>query len=305
VPGGLDDFHIPAPSPDVMSPAPQRYNHPRSLPRTEMNVWLTRQLRLILEVPGQMQDGIAHLELGGVNKNDAGPSQQHNRQAAGQASFQRLNEPQYGPPAPVNNANSRIDTVKHLETSSSAIFPKVQRRTSNVPLSDEEREMTLENARMTILSSTDPEMQLAWAQDALAYVGVSVELEQRLSYLQSPRPSTPQIEHQIRIDAMNIVMFLADQQHPKAEFLKGMWLEFGRFGARQDKPEAFRCYKRAAAKGYARAEYRMGMQFESTNEPVKALQHYKAGADLGDSASCYVRSTRTHRHFCAVLKSER
>ena len=56
---------------------------------------------------------------------------------------------------------------------------------------------------------------------------------------------------------MNIVKFLAEQHHPHAEFIKGMWLEFGKFGFRVDRKEAFRCYSRAAEKGYARAEYRI------------------------------------------------
>jgi TPR repeat protein len=71
--------------------------------------------------------------------------------------------------------------------------------------------------------------------------------------------------------------------------MRGMWLEFGKFGIRMDKKEAFRCYQRAAHKGYARAEYRMGMQFESSNEPEKAIKHYKLGVQAGDSASNYVR----------------
>lgn len=142
---------------------------------------------------------------------------------------------------------------------------------------------------MAVLSSNDPEMQLAWAQDALAYVEVAVQNEARLSLIQPPRPQTPQVEHQLKVDAMNIVNFLADQHHPKAEFIKGMWLEFGKFGYRVDKKEAFRAYSRAAEKGYARAEYRMGMQFESSGEPEKAIRHYEKGVALADSASFYVR----------------
>jgi len=86
---------------------------------------------------------------------------------------------------------------------------------------------------------------------------------------------------------MNITTFLADQHHPKAEFLRGMWLEWGRFGQREDKKEAFRCYSRAADRGYARAEYRIGMLYESYNDPIKALRHYHRGIDAGDAASCY------------------
>lgn len=168
-----------------------------------------------------------------------------------------------------------------------SVFPKLVNPPSNVPPTDDEREGVLENARIPVLNSNDPEMQLAWAQDALAYVDAAMLNEQRLSETQAARPTTPQVEHQLRVDSMNVVSFLAEQHHPKAEFLKGMWLEFGKFGMRVDKREAFRCYSRAAERGYVRAEYRMGMQFEQSNDPIKALIHYKRGAEAGDSASNY------------------
>lgn len=135
---------------------------------------------------------------------------------------------------------------------------------------------------MSVLTSSDAEMQLCWAEDALIYADNCLGSDSSDS-----RPSTPDTERQIRSDAVNVVNFLAEQGHPKAEFLKGMWLEFGKHGLSLNKPEAFRAYKRAAAKGYARAEYRMGLQYESTNEPMKALQHYKSGEAQNDSASCY------------------
>ncbi|KAF2277572.1 HCP-like protein [Westerdykella ornata] len=168
-----------------------------------------------------------------------------------------------------------------------SVFPKLPNRPPNVPPSDDEKEAVLENARLPVLNSNDPEMQLAWAQDALQYVDIAMLQEQRLAESQPARPVTPQVEHQLRVDAMNVVQFLADQHHPKAEFLRGTWLEFGKFGLRVDKKEAFRCYSRAASKGYARAEYRMGMAYEQSQDPIKALQHYKRGSEAGDSASNY------------------
>ncbi|WPH04305.1 Hypothetical protein R9X50_00719400 [Acrodontium crateriforme] len=168
-------------------------------------------------------------------------------------------------------------------------FPKLANRPPGVPQSDEELEATLENARAHVLNSNDPEMQLAWAADALMYVGVCADEEERLVAANSKaaRPSTPRIEHQLKSDAMSVVAFLADQHHPRAEFLKGMWLEWGRFGQREDKKEAFRCYSRAADRGFARAEYRIGMLYESYNDPIKALRHYNRGVEAGDAASCY------------------
>lgn len=167
-------------------------------------------------------------------------------------------------------------------------FPVLRNPPPNVPPTDEEREANLDRARAAVLSSNDPEMQLAWAQDALAYVEIAMQNEARLSLIQPPRPQTPRVEHELKADAMNIVNFLAEQHHPRAEFIKGTWLEFGKFGYRMDKKEAFLSYSRAAEKGYARAEYRMGMQFENSNEPEKAIKYYEKGVALGDSASYYV-----------------
>ena len=167
-------------------------------------------------------------------------------------------------------------------------FPPLRNRPPNVPPSNEEKEGILESTRIPVLNSDDPEVQLSWAQDTLVYVEIAAQNEVRISENQAARPQTPHIEHQMRVDAINVVSFLADQHHPKAEFMKGMWLEFGKFNFRVDKKEAFRCYQRAAQKGYARAEYRIGMQFESFNDPEKAIQHYILGLQAGDSASHYV-----------------
>ena len=167
-------------------------------------------------------------------------------------------------------------------------FPPLRNRSANVPPSDEEKEEILETARARVLNSDDPEIQLSWAQDTLVYVEIAAQNDVRNSEYQAARTRTPHIEHQLRVDAINIVCFLADQHHPKAEFMKGMWLEFGKFNFRMDKKEAFRCYQRAAQKRYARAEYRIGMQFESDNDPEKAITHYTLGLQAGDSASHYV-----------------
>lgn len=168
-------------------------------------------------------------------------------------------------------------------------FPRIVDRPNTVPPSDEEFEEVLWNARTLVLESSDAEMQLAWAADALIYVGVSADNEERIAATKptAARSSTPHIEHALKTDAMSIITFLAQQHHPKAEFLRGLQLEWGRMGQREDKKEAFRCYSRAADKGYARAEYRIGMLYESFNDAPKALRHYHRGVDAQDSASCY------------------
>ncbi len=278
------------------------------------------------EVPENMQENIAHLELeanGPRGSNGAMPSAQANnpsqqqtqnfppRQSSyGQSSYQSetpvraeqqhparqgsissaFQQPPNVQPQPVQQDHASHDYnqfVQNHDSPNFSPFPKLPNKPPNVPPSDDEKEAVLENARLPVLNSNDPEMQLAWAQDALGYVDAAQLHEQRIAEFQGARPATPQVEHQLRLDAMNVVTFLAEQNHPKAMFMRGMWLEFGKFGMRADKKEAFRCYSRAVAKGYARASYRMGMQFEQSNDPIKALQHYKSGAEQGDSASNY------------------
>ena len=211
------------------------------------------------------------------------------------SSYSNLNTTGNPSQTPVYHTQSRnpsqgqeIRNVDADEQPTFSPFPPLRNRPANVPPSDEEKEGTLERARIHVLNSDDPEVQLSWAQDTLVYVEIAAQNEVRISENQAARPQTPRIEHQLRVDAINVVSFLADQHHPKAEFMKGMWLEFGKFNFRVDKKEAFRCYQRAAQKGYARAEYRIGMQFESFNDPEKAIKHYTLGLQAGDSASHYV-----------------
>ena len=264
------------------------------------------------EVPEKMQDGIAHLELEAAPVNRLSGLQSpvpiDGRQASTPASFPSRNSSvstfsvsgdqihnQTSTLQSPSQANSLANQYTEiLDQPSFSPFPPLRNRPPNVPPSDEEKEGILESARTPVLTSDDPEMQLSWAQDALAWVEIASQNEARVSENQAGRAQTPHIEHQLRVDAINVVNFLADQSHPKAVFMKGMWLEFGKFGFRLDKKEAFRCYQRSAQRGYARAEYRMGMQFESSNEPDKAIKHYTLGVQAGDSASNYVsqRCTR-------------
>ncbi|KAJ5114612.1 hypothetical protein NUU61_000371 [Penicillium alfredii] len=243
--------------------------------------------RVMPEVPENMQDNIAQMEHHARDPRRQQPPPQYPR-----AQFpERTSSAMQGPPQHTQahdpSAYAQSATYDSMDHPNFSPFPVLRNPPPNVPPTDEQREASLERARMAVLSTTDPEMQLAWAQDALAYVEVAAQNEARLGLTQPPRPQTPQVERQLRVDALNIVNFLADQHHPKAEFIKGMWLEFGKFGFRVDRKEAFRCYSRATEKGFARAEYRMGMQFESSGEPEKAIKHYERGVKMSDSASYY------------------
>ncbi|KAK4869758.1 hypothetical protein LT330_005482 [Penicillium expansum] len=268
-PGGQDDFYMP----EVISPSPQR---------------------VMPEVPENMQDNIAEMEY---HADPRRGQQQQQQQQQQQPQYQRAHtypertssvqgQPQH---SQVHDPSSYAQSATYdsMDHPNFSPFPVLRNPPPNVPPTDEQREANLERARMAVLSTTDPEMQLAWALDALAFVEVAAQNDVRLCLTQPPRPQTPQVERQLRVDAMNIVGFLAEQRHPKAEFIKGMWLEFGKFGCPVDRKEAFRSYSRAAEKGYARAEYRIGMQFESSGEPEKAIKHYQRGVARADSASYY------------------
>ncbi|RDL31771.1 HCP-like protein [Venustampulla echinocandica] len=282
IPGQDDDFF----APEIVSPAPQR---------------------VMPEVPSNMQEQLSHLELEARNPTvDRMNSVSSTYSELPQRPRESYNEPPPPPPkgpaftasydhtnaSAYQNINSDYKQLPGVrpgpDSPKFSPFPKPRKAGPNVPLSDEEKEEVLDRARALVLQSSDPEIQLAWAQDVLSWVEVASQHAARLQTEgEPPRPITPKTEHDLRVDALSIVNFLAEQRHPKAEFMKSMWLEFGKFGYRVDKKEAFLGYKRAAERGYARAEYRMGMQFESSNNSAKAIEHYKKGVSMGDSAAHY------------------
>ncbi len=172
-------------------------------------------------------------------------------------------------------------------------FPKVQG--DHIPPSDDEKEAVLAESRHHVLHSNDPNMQICWARDVLAYVEIAAEAAVReADAARRPgepeptgRPPTPKIEHELRIDAINIVSYLADQGHPEATFIRSKWLEFGKFGRRQDKKEAYSGYILAAQQGWGRADYRIGMLYENSNDMENAMRHYNLGLAAKDSAASY------------------
>ena len=179
---------------------------------------------------------------------------------------------------------------KHLdmpafEVPSFSPFPRITQ--DNVPPSFDEKGRILYNARQEVLRSNNVGAQLEWAIDALFWVEIAQDASARENKEQGARPQTPRMEHDMRNDALKIVEYLATQNHPQALFSRAKWLEFGKFGYRQDKNEAFLGYMNAADRGWGRAEYRIGMIYENSNDIKNALQHYNRGLALQDSASAY------------------
>lgn len=295
-PGGMDDYLMP----EVLAPLPQR---------------------IMPEVPENMQQGLQRMELearevrhsNSTTPNGAGSRTRHHRepslsnvintQPGNYGQQYQPGKPKATDYSPASNFSpfQEHDTNTRFEKSlqdmndfpSFSHFPRVAGE--HIPPSDEEKETVLANSRQHVLHSNDPDMQICWARDVLSFVEIAAEAALREveaarggSDRELPtRPVTPKIEHELRVDAINIITYLADQDHPEALFIRSKWLEFGKFGRRQDKKEAYSGYMRAAQQGWGRADYRIGMLYENSNDMEKAMRHYQSGLANKDSAAAY------------------
>ncbi|KAH6652052.1 hypothetical protein BKA67DRAFT_660821 [Truncatella angustata] len=306
-PGGVDDFYMP--SPEVLAPAPQRV-----MPEVPQNMQQDLQ-RMELEArsvdPSRMNSATAGSYGGRPPVHGREPSLSHVLNTNVGTYGQQYQKPKpdmadYSPASIYSQSNyspfhENGATSPQLERKlkdmpadkpSFSHFPRITGE--HIPPSDDEKETVLAESREHVLHSNDPNMQICWARDVLAYVEISAEAATReYEVCKKPgdrdfgRPSTPRTEHELRDDATNIINYLADQGHPEAVFIRSKWLEFGKFGQRQDKKEAYNGYVTAAQNGWGRAEYRIGMLYENSNDVDKALRHYYAGLELNDSAASY------------------
>ncbi|KAK5653513.1 hypothetical protein OQA88_8772 [Cercophora sp. LCS_1] len=253
VPGGFDDYYMP----EVIAPSPQR---------------------VMPEVPQNMQSGVQRMEAEARGQNNQGATNTgHGRNYSIDDSSSNFKPFQTG------GSSAAV-----MDSPSFSPFPKV--KGENIPPSDDEKEEILWQAREAVLHSNNVSMQVIWARDTLIWVETSQDVaarEWKRDGRGRERPATPKIEHQLRVDAVNIIDYLTTQDHPEACFMKGKWLEFGKFGQRENKRESYSYYKKAAENGYGRAEYRMGMLYEHSNDIPNAVKHYNIGAQLGDSAANY------------------
>ncbi|KAI6779444.1 Chitin synthase regulatory factor-like protein [Emericellopsis cladophorae] len=283
VPGGWDDYYMP----EVVAPSPQRVTP---------------------QVPQNMQEDLQRMELEArdVNRPDdeTTPAARHTREPSlstwvqpssdttPQPQQQQQQQQRYAPSSTTRSADTDFESYHKSDPvampdgagPSFSPFPKV--KGDNVPPSDEDKEDILWNARQHVLGSQNVSMQITWARDVLNWAEICMEAAARENP-DKPRPSTPRKEHELRVDALNIITYLAGQEHPAALYIRAKWLEFGKFGNRVDKREAYSGYKRAAELGNPRSEYRMGMLFEQSNDTSKAKEHYYKGLGLSDSASLY------------------
>ncbi|KAF4980383.1 hypothetical protein FZEAL_3613 [Fusarium zealandicum] len=301
VPGGFDDYYMP----EVVAPSPQSFHFP--FPSSSLA--LLRRLELACagsgcnggKVPQNMQEDLQRMELEATSvepRSEAEPRSRHTREPSLST---YINPRGVDPPRPQAtaaqvsddniqayqsadyNRTERLGTM-NFDAPSFSPFPKV--KGDNIPPTDEEKEEILYNARKHVLHSQNVSMQITWARDVLTWADISQEAMTR-EFGDRARPATPRIEHELRLDAINIITYLSQQEHPDALYMHSKWLEFGKFGNRVDKREAYLGYKRAADLGHGRSEYRMGMLYEQSNDMSKAKEHYYRGLSLKDSASLY------------------
>ncbi|KAB5533563.1 hypothetical protein GE09DRAFT_363912 [Coniochaeta sp. 2T2.1] len=238
------------------------------------------------EVPQNMQEDLQRMELEGNPRRGTNDPYAHNREGSFQSYQQDKQQPPPLPPGKPLTAGSFSD----MDAPSFSPFPKV--KGENIPPSDDEKEDILYHARPHVLHSNNVPMQIAWARDVLMWAEVQAEAHAREWKRENKgrdreRPPTPKAEHDLRVDAVNIIEYLASQNHPEATFMKAKWQEFGKFGQRENKRDAYLGYKEAAKMGWGRAEYRIGMLYENSNDIEKAIKHYNQGAALKDSAANY------------------
>ena len=267
------------------------------------------------DVPENMQHNLANLEqqAHGQGRHGGQFSARHDSQGSimqsppPQAQYQQRNHSyrqndlelhkDVGSYAQGRQINGQPSWQEPMQQPKFSPFPVLHNPPPNVPPTAEQKQASLEAARRPVLGSNDPSNQLDWAQDALAHIEEETQNEQRISGQSNARLS--QAQQLLKDDAMKVIKFLADQQHPRALVLRGIWLEFGKFEHGIDKRQAWQCYKTAvenaaklsiydpAKKWGGRAQYRIGMQFENSREIVSAIKYYQLGVDLGDSAACY------------------
>ncbi|TDZ19739.1 Chitin synthase regulatory factor 4 [Colletotrichum orbiculare MAFF 240422] len=280
VPGGFDDYYMP----EVVAPSPQRVTP--QVPQNMQNDLQRMELEAREVDPSRRDPNI-------VNRHGREPSLSSVLNPTGSGAPSLPPKGYANPPADAessdnykpfheNSASGNHHAMRPSAAPSFSPFPKV--KGDNIPPTDEEKEEILWNARDHVLHSNNVSMQLSWARDTLAWAEIVSEARSRDP--ESGR-QTPKVEHELRTDALNIVEYLVGQEHPEALFMKAKWLEFGKFGVRPDKRDAYAKYMRAAELGYARAEYRLGMLFENSNDYGKAVEHYYSGVRLKDSAAMY------------------
>ena len=111
-------------------------------------------------------------------QNNQPPPSQYHQAAPPQPAY---DQPVHSPQPPPQTYNQQNYSTGLAEQPNFSPFPIVRNPPPNIPPTDEQKEATLEAAREPVLKCNDPETQLTWAQDTLAYVEIAQQNEQRVS----------------------------------------------------------------------------------------------------------------------------
>ncbi|BFZ56830.1 hypothetical protein PYCC9005_003878 [Savitreella phatthalungensis] len=152
----------------------------------------------------------------------------------------------------------------------------------------------LHKSRCSVLDAEDDhETQLEWAAEALRLVHQRQRRQRQLDAAQRQTMATesrplPSSKHagdaDLQQDALDIVVRLVHLNNARALYISGTLNEFGVNGYTHNGSEAIRCYKTAAALGYARAHYRLGLNYERAGDLTRARTCFERGAAHDDAA---------------------
>ncbi|BFZ60754.1 hypothetical protein YB2330_001806 [Saitoella coloradoensis] len=167
------------------------------------------------------------------------------------------------PRAPVRGrSNSVSDFLPHVDDPPQMLPPSARIELDHIEI-----------IRGDVLSSIDPEDQMDWAASALKYFYT--------------RDTTTETQQTLE-SAVQIVENLAQKHsHPRAIYHTGQWFESGLFGRPKDRKEALRAYTRAAKRGFARAEWRLGEVYEREHDHAKTTACYHRGWSKGDAGCAF------------------
>ncbi|KAF2430875.1 hypothetical protein EJ08DRAFT_660546 [Tothia fuscella] len=189
------------------------------------------------------------------------------------------------PNYPISPGGASLRSIDSLPSRHRLAEPPV-----GVPLDDECQEKLLLDVMPHCTTSTDPSVQLDWAEDVLQHRDVGIKHAKRLAAMKVRKKKETQApmsdrEALLMTEATRIVRSLRASEHGKAYFLNAKYI------LPPDKAEYE--YQLARGKGYHRALFYLGTITETNGSAGDALRRYQEGAKHLDSA-CLHRLAQAH-----------
>jgi hypothetical protein len=224
--------------------------------------------------------------VGAAEKRDSGQAQLNRMSAVSSIDLPEPEEKIFVP-EPEEKIPVSLPPELHSPISPETSFAKFNRpqdQLVGVPPTDDDHEAHLVSDMELKVESSNPNLQLDWAEEALRHCHISQTHEERKRTTQRPRASIPLPEQALRTTATHLVEYLANGGSARALFLKARWIE-RHDSIRRDN------FLLASSKGYHRAHYYIGQIFEAEHmgsSQDEALRRYKAGASQNDIACQFV-----------------